>query len=122
MAETVEEFLARGGQIKTLAITDRAIPAVQPIREISERTYRQTSEKRKSPTAKELEGKRFGQLTVLSLVGSRSGPNRWWLVRCDCGEIEETITAKLTSGTKHRCQKCGYLARYGKCKPETLTE
>ena len=66
MAETVEEFLARGGQIKTLAITDRAIPERQTIKEVSERTYRETTTKAKEHhRAKDLTGRKFGSLTVL---------------------------------------------------------
>lgn len=62
------------------------------------------------PNFKDLTGKRYGRLTVISLAGK----NRWgaytWLCQCSCTEGNKTIVpvSSLTSGNS---TSCGCLAR-----------
>ena len=57
----------------------------------------------------ELEGQRFGKLTVIRLSG-RSSPSggRYWLCRCDCGNYREVSThnLKTTRGGIKACEEC----------------
>lgn len=53
----------------------------------------------------DLTGKRFGRLTVLSLIESESGakiPTKW-LCRCDCGNELEVRACNLKSGNSSSC-------------------
>lgn len=50
----------------------------------------------------QLEGRRFGRLTVVAYVGVRRGKSRW-LCRCDCGKACTVIGASLTSGNTASC-------------------
>ena len=54
------------------------------------------------PPRKELEGKRFGMLTVVDYAGKRAGMHRWKCL-CDCGK--ETIVGQtlLQSGKTRSC-------------------
>lgn len=52
--------------------------------------------------AKELTGQRFGRLVVIERIGSRCG-NALWKCRCNCGNIFETITSCLLSGSTKSC-------------------
>ena len=51
----------------------------------------------------DLSGKRFGRYTVIK-EGVRSGRNRKWVCRCDCGEVKEVFQNALTTG---RVVSCG---------------
>lgn len=48
-------------------------------------------------------GTRFGKLTVLSPVSTRSNRKRMWLVRCDCGKEVEVVGSLLKSGKRSTC-------------------
>lgn len=53
----------------------------------------------------DLKGKQFGRLYVVKKAPKRTSGVRW-LVRCDCGNTREVITASLVSG---HTQSCGCL-------------
>lgn len=53
----------------------------------------------------ELVGKRFGYLTILKQVSSKSRGTRW-LCRCDCGNEKEVDWSNLQSGQTVSCN-CG---------------
>lgn len=63
-------------------------------------TKRNYSPPRRKPT--NLVGKRFGMLSVLSLLGSHSR-HVYWLCRCDCGNEAEVPTGSLNSGNTKSC-------------------
>ena len=53
-------------------------------------------------------GRKFGRLTILEDSGKRKlktggGPRIIWLCRCDCGNLKEVFTSRLTSGTTRSC-------------------
>ena len=52
----------------------------------------------------DLEGKRFGHLTVLKRDGRDKTKNVLWLCLCDCGKIVHERTGALT---KHGVKSCG---------------
>lgn len=54
------------------------------------------------PVAKDLTGKRFGNLIALSKAKSRNH-HTYWLCRCDCGQEKEIQTSHLTSGATISC-------------------
>ena len=53
----------------------------------------------------DLAGRRFGALTVIELIG-RSGRQRLWMCRCDCGTTGPSTTYQLTHADPHACE-CG---------------
>jgi hypothetical protein len=63
---------------------------------------------------KNLIGQQFGKLTVLEFTGARNY-KRYWKCLCECGNISEVITARLTNG---HTKSCGCLSgeKHGKCK------
>lgn len=54
------------------------------------------------PTAKQLDGQRFGRLTVIRRAGSRSG-RVVWACMCNCGSTVEVVSHALTSGHTKSC-------------------
>ena len=55
----------------------------------------------------DLTGKRFGKLTVVTLLTERSPSKaRMWLCRCDCGEVKAVRKSSLTAGMTKTCG-CG---------------
>jgi hypothetical protein len=56
------------------------------------------------PKSVDLIGRKFGQLTVISRVGSVPYRGVAWLVRCDCGAEKILLSTKLT--TRHQ-SSCG---------------
>lgn len=56
--------------------------------------------KRKSSRAVNLQGKRYGHLTVIRLV---EGGSSRWLCRCDCGRETVVYATNLTSGRSTSC-------------------
>lgn len=55
----------------------------------------------------DLTGKRFGMLTVIEPLDEDKDfygtKNRWWLCRCDCGEVVKARGDKLRGGQKTNC-------------------
>ena len=54
------------------------------------------------PKALDITNKKFGHLTAIERVPSRSGKT-YWRCRCDCGVIKEVQTGHLTSGAIVTC-------------------
>lgn len=55
-----------------------------------------------------LQGKRFGNLTVLRLGDkSNKGNGSYWICQCDCGNICEVYGSKLLGGQTH-CMQCSH--------------
>lgn len=55
----------------------------------------------------DLTGKRFGQLTVVSLnTEEHKDKRRYWNCRCDCGNERVVLTAFLNNGATTRCKLC----------------
>lgn len=53
---------------------------------------------------KELEGQRFGMLTVIEETGKRKGSFVVWRCKCDCGnELVYASSRELTTGLTHSC-------------------
>lgn len=52
---------------------------------------------------KNLEGQKFGRLTVIKCIGRSKDRQKLWLCRCDCGELKESKTSYLTSGDTTSC-------------------
>ena len=48
-------------------------------------------------------GKKFGRLTVLSETKKKSGHNKIWLCKCDCGKLVEVQGDSLRSGHTKSC-------------------
>ena len=55
-----------------------------------------------------LVGKRYGKLTVISIVEDNSKRDRIWLCECDCGEYKNIPTGSLNCGNSTSCG-CGRL-------------
>jgi len=55
----------------------------------------------------DLIGKRFGRLTVISLVGVDKRGNRLWDCACDCGKKNEAVLGKILK--EGRTKSCGCL-------------
>ena len=53
-------------------------------------------------TLKNLEGQRFGRLTVIKRADNR-GKNTYWLCKCDCGRVKEICGKNLVHGLTHSC-------------------
>lgn len=60
------------------------------------------NERVKEAIFKELTGKRFGKLLVLSLIGKRRR-GYYWKCLCDCGSIIDVLSGALTSGNTRSC-------------------
>ena len=58
------------------------------------------------PTALDITGKQFGELTAIQRA-SNKGKKTYWLCECSCGNLKEVQTTHLTSGavTSCGCQK-----------------
>lgn len=54
-------------------------------------------------TAESLDGKRFGRLTALYLLGETKKGNAYWHCRCDCGNELDVPTRLLKSGNTKSC-------------------
>jgi len=52
---------------------------------------------------KDLEGQRFGRLTVVAYAGKRGSRDSKWLCRCDCGAEKIVAISHLTSGDTRSC-------------------
>ncbi|MBR3842246.1 MAG: hypothetical protein IKM38_03120 [Christensenellaceae bacterium] len=62
-------------------------------------------EKIKEALTLDLEGKKFGELTVLKKVGTKnSAAGVYWLCRCDCGNEVEVLGTKLETGRVTHCK------------------
>ena len=59
-------------------------------------------------TFKDLAGKKFGKLTVVSLAGIGKCGHAKWLCKCECGNEKDIFGGHLTSGDT---KSCGCLAR-----------
>ena len=57
---------------------------------------------------KDLTGKKFGRLQVLSLAGTDRKQNTIWHCRCECGKYTDVVRYDLTSG---HTQSCGCLQK-----------
>ena len=51
----------------------------------------------------DLTGNRFGRLTVIGVDKGRSGRDKYWLCKCDCGNTSVTTTHKLVNGMTRSC-------------------
>lgn len=60
----------------------------------------------KNAAFKDMTGKKFGRLTVLSFAGSRKGRKAFWTCLCECGAIVEIWGAAMRNG---RTRSCGCL-------------
>ena len=60
---------------------------------------------------KNLKGRRFGRLKVISFLERNEHSNSKWLCRCDCGNETEAYYQHLTRGEKKSCGKCGLVKR-----------
>lgn len=50
-----------------------------------------------------LQGKKFGRLTVLSLKETQNKRRVKWICKCECGNIIEVFSTNLISGTTKSC-------------------
>lgn len=64
-----------------------------------------------------LEGKRFGRLTAIKMVGQTENHNNLWLCYCDCGGSIITTASSLKQG---EVKSCGCLISKGEEKIKTL--
>lgn len=60
-------------------------------------------------TIKDLSGKRFGKLLVLSFK-NRDSSGTWWNCRCDCGNLNSKLTGELTRRNRKGTKSCGCLS------------
>jgi hypothetical protein len=51
----------------------------------------------------DIKGKKFGKLTVLSLLGQNKYGKGIWLCRCKCGNKTKSITGNLNNGNTQSC-------------------
>lgn len=56
---------------------------------------------------KDLTGRRFGRLLILSKIGHK-GKGILWLAKCDCGNTHEVTSNQVLSGS---CKSCGCLRK-----------
>lgn len=63
---------------------------------------------------KDLTGKKFGMLTVISLNGRDKGGRALWLCKCACGESIVADGYNLQSGHTSSCGCLKYTEKYGK--------
>lgn len=59
--------------------------------------------RRRHAEARDLDGQRFGRLTVIAFAGLNSYPRALWLCRCDCGEEVNVTGHHLTAGETVSC-------------------
>lgn len=52
---------------------------------------------------KNIEGQRFGRLTVIGRAESRNSTNARWLCRCDCGNVISVLGTTLRRGESKSC-------------------
>lgn len=60
------------------------------------------------PKVVNLVGKRFGKLTVISLVGASRGGSKLWNCKCDCGE-EKQVSTRHLNRKNNTIRSCGCL-------------
>lgn len=70
------------------------------------------------PKAKDITGKRFGNLVVLKKIGRKHHAN-YWQCKCDCGKYIECNQYNLERGTS---TSCGCLKSYYAKKTEIVME
>lgn len=63
---------------------------------------------------KDLTGKKFGMLSVISLNGRDKGGRALWLCQCDCGDFVVVEGHNLQSGHSSSCGCKKYTEKYGK--------
>lgn len=63
---------------------------------------------------KDLTGKKFGMLTVLSLNGRDKGGRAMWLCKCECGEQVVSEGYNLQSGHTASCGCVRFTEKYGR--------
>jgi hypothetical protein len=51
----------------------------------------------------DLEGKKYGRLTLIKLVGVNKSKQRVWLCLCDCGTEHQASQAHITRGSSTSC-------------------
>lgn len=54
----------------------------------------------------DLTGEKFGKWTVLGVSGIqpiKGGTKKFWKCQCECGNISEVVTSKLTTGASKSC-------------------
>lgn len=59
--------------------------------------------KQKWSKKEDLEGERFGLLTVISDSGERKSGRVVWICECQCGEKTKAVTGQLKNGHKKSC-------------------
>lgn len=59
--------------------------------------------------ALELEGQKFGKLTVLKRVENNRYNHACWLCQCDCGSTRIVSSQNLSHGSIRACEKCATL-------------
>lgn len=64
-------------------------------------------------TARRLDGKRFGMLTVLGRAANSNHGKSMWNVRCDCGSNRVVLEASLVMG---RSKSCGHANNGGRTR------
>ncbi len=70
---------------------------------------------RQRPFKNDLNGKRFGQLSVGQYMG-HSGSFSYWACQCDCGNKEVVKGARLLDLTKDSCFRCRFkVGQHHKC-------
>lgn len=63
---------------------------------------------------KDLTGKKFGNLTVLSIFDRKGKSKRVrWLCLCDCGKKVPVFGCNLTKGNSTKCSECGQKRSHG---------
>ncbi|KKK97337.1 hypothetical protein LCGC14_2653780 [marine sediment metagenome] len=50
-----------------------------------------------------LEGQKFGRLTVLKRIADPKNKNGYWLCSCECGRTSKVVSYSLTKGTTKSC-------------------
>lgn len=64
----------------------------------------------------DLQGRRFGRLTVINRSPRKDGHTSWWICKCDCGNIKEVRGTSLKNGNTKSCgcyrSECG--VKHGK--------
>jgi len=53
-----------------------------------------------------LNGREFGDLTVVEKTNERQGGHIMWLCRCMCGRLVKVRTTCLTNDLKRSCNNC----------------
>ena len=58
------------------------------------------------PRFQDLNGRKFGKLTVLFYAGRRAGKYSLWHCRCDCNREHTVVSSQLTLGQTKSCPHC----------------